>query len=140
MAWVFDASIAMAWCFEDEKSPETDALLDRLKTGEPVTVPQLWHLEIANVLTQAMRRKPKTRITREKRDEFLAMLAAATIMVDPETTAHAWIATLALADQRGLSTYDAAYLELALRLGVELATLDHELRAAALAEGVIVIP
>jgi predicted nucleic acid-binding protein len=139
MAWVFDVSVSMAWCFQDEATPDTDALLSRLMS-DPATVPQLWHLEVANVLTQAMRRKPKPRITPAQRSEFLALLSSATILVDGHTVSHAWKATLELADRYKLTTYDAAYLELAIRLDVELATLDRELRTAATAARLKVIP
>jgi predicted nucleic acid-binding protein len=137
MAWVFDASIAMAWCFVDEKTPDTDKLLHRLNL-DPAIVPSLWHLEIANVLTQAMR--TKKRLTHSERSEFLETMARAKIEVDTQTSLQAWTATLNIADQYVLSAYDAAYLELALRLGIELATLDQELRAAAKKAGVKVIP
>jgi predicted nucleic acid-binding protein len=139
MAWVFDVSVALAWCFDDERTPHTDALWDRL-LKEPATVPQIWHLEVANVLTQAMRRKPQARITASKRAEFLAIMADTTIYLDTHTISNAWTAILELADRHKLSTYDAAYLELAMRLGVKLATLDKDLRKAATAVGVKVIP
>ena len=138
MAWVFDASIAAAWCFDSEKTPAIETLLDRL-AHDAGTVPNLFHLEIANVLTQAMRKKPP-RITAAKRREFLDMLHAAPIVVDEKTSENAWAQTLTLADQHRLSLYDAAYLELALRANAELATLDRDLRTAAAAEGVPVIP
>jgi predicted nucleic acid-binding protein len=138
MAWVFDASIAMAWCFDDEKTAETDALLDRLDK-EPAVVPQLWYLEVANVLTMAMRKRVKARITEPQRTQFLGMLAAAPIRVDLEAHVHAWGTILNLADKHKLSTYDAAYLELAMRLGAPLATLDTELATAAKNVGVVVL-
>ena len=138
MAWVFDASIAAAWCFDSEKTPATEALLDRLGS-ESAAVPNLFHLEIANVLTQALRQKAP-RLTPEKRRQFLELLGAAPIHVDDQTARQAWDATLALADRHKLSTYDAAYLELALRLHAELATLDVALRKAAGVDGVCVIP
>jgi len=137
MAWVFDASISIAWAFDDEKTPETEALLDRLRQ-EDAFVPALWHLEIANLLSQAIRKK--ARITLTQRTQFLSMLAGEKINIDPLTHVQAWNATLALADSHKLSTYDAAYLELAIRMGVELATLDKDLRLAAAKAGVTVIP
>jgi len=137
MAWVFDASIALAWCFVDEKTPETDLLFHRLKS-DPAIVPSLWHLEVANVLTQVMR--TKKRLTHSERAEFLETMGRAKIEIDPQTARQAWTAILNLADQYALSTYDAAYLELAMRRGVELATLDKELRQAAAKAGVKVIP
>lgn len=138
MPFVFDCSIAMAWCFEDEASDATDALLDRLG-DDPAVVPNLFHLEVANVLAGALRAR-KPRITPAQRAQFLALMTAARITVDDRTQAQAWNATLDLADRHALSAYDAAYLELALRLRLELATLDADLRKAALAEGVTVLP
>lgn len=138
MAWVFDASVTMAWCFQDERTAKTDALLERLAT-DPGSVPQLWHLEVANILAQAMRQK-KPRIGEKDATAFLAMLMGAPIRIDPQTIGNAWVATIQLAIKHKLSAYDAAYLELALRLQCDLATLDRELQTAALAEGLAVIP
>ena len=136
--WVFDASIAAAWHFEAEQTPETEALLDRL-AGDSASVPSIFHLEIANVLTQAIRKKlPRT--TPQKRKDFLDTLSGLPIAIDAFTNEHAWTDIVKLADSYGLSTYDAAYLELAIRLGVELATLGQDLRKAARAAGVPVIP
>ncbi len=95
---------------------------------------------MANVLSQAIRRKPKARITGAQRAQFLGMLSAATVHLDSKTASQAWSTTLEIADQHKLSTYDAAYLELALRMGVELATLDKDLRKAGVAMGVKIIP
>jgi predicted nucleic acid-binding protein len=95
-------------------------------------VPSLWRLEVANSLT-AVRQK---RITQEFRNQSLADLARLRIRLDPDTAAHAWDATLKLADQYKLTTYDAAYLELAQRLALRLATLDQDLRRAARNAGV----
>jgi predicted nucleic acid-binding protein len=139
MPWVFDASIVMAWCFDDERTDATEALLERLDR-DLGTVPQLWHLEVANVLSNAMRKRPKARITESGRTQFLEMLAGAPIRVDTQTQQHAWATTLSLADKHKLSVYDAAYLELAMRLGVPLATLDADLRAAAKICGVPLLP
>lgn len=138
MAWVFDASIAATWCFDDERTPATEKLFDRLEQ-DAATVPNLFHLELANVLTQAMRKKPP-RISAAKRNAFLATLSQATIVLDDLTAPNAWQETLKLSDKYLLCVYDAAYLELALRLRVDLATLDRELRVAAASAGVTVIP
>ena len=138
MPWVFDTSIAAAWCFEDERTPETELLHERLET-DPATVPGIFPLEIANALTQAIRRKlPRT--TPHNRALFLQNLSDAALSIDPHTNRYAWDKTIELADHYKLTTYDAAYLELALRLNLELATLDADLRAAATAAGVTVIP
>jgi predicted nucleic acid-binding protein len=135
MQWVFDASITLAWCFDDEKTPSTEVLFDRLAVT-PAAVPQIWPLEVANVLALATR---KARITVSRRAKFLAMLAAQSITVDPLTHTIAFHDILTLADAYKLTVYDAAYLELAMRLGVPLATLDKDLSKAAIASGVAVL-
>ncbi len=96
-------------------------------------VPGLWRLEVLNGLRTAMRRAS---ITIAQRDEALAILGEWPLTVDHETDQRAWTDTLRLADRFGLTPYDAAYLELAARRGLPLATLDRELIAAASAAGV----
>jgi len=102
-------------------------LLDRLAAGDKAWVPALWHLELANVLLGAQR---KGRIDKAGIEKFLSALNVYDIEVDSETMALAWSKTLALAESFGLSLHDAAYLELALRRGLPVATLDRPLRAA----------
>ena len=118
--------------FEDEADPYASAILDLMPTLR-AHVPALWPLEVANVLLVGERRG---RITPSDSARFLAVLAAFPIAVDDETTSRAWGDTLAVARSRGLSVYDAAYLELAMRRSLPLATLDAKLRAAAEAVGV----
>jgi predicted nucleic acid-binding protein len=96
-------------------------------------VPSLWPLEVANALLVGERRK---RITPADAARFLAILGAFPITVDDETVSHAWTDTLHLARAHNLSSYDAAYLELAIRLGLPLAALDGKLKTAAQAVGV----
>jgi predicted nucleic acid-binding protein len=136
MEWVFDASVTMAWCFDDERTPQTEALFDRLIQGSVAIVPQIWPLEILNVLLLAGRRG---RITLDKRTEFLDLLATAPIQIDDDTARRASSDTLPLAEAHRLTTYDAAYLELALRHKLPLATLDKELRAAAIAANIVLL-
>jgi predicted nucleic acid-binding protein len=131
MSLVLDPSLALSWYFEDERTAAVDALLDQV-TEAGAVVPALWRLEIANGFQVAIRRK---RIDAEFRDRALTQLAAMPITVDPETTTYAWTATLQLCDHFRLTPYDAAYLELAQRRKLPLATLDKELRAAAQAVG-----
>jgi predicted nucleic acid-binding protein len=124
---VLDASLALAWYFQDEATPETDTILDRVaETG--AIVPALWRLELANGLQVAVRRG---RITAAYRDPSLADLTQMQIETDLETDLHAWSATLRLAEKHQLTLYDAAYLELAQRRRLPLATLDRGLRRAA---------
>jgi len=132
MTFVVDSSIALTWCFEDEATQAADALLVRL-TNEGAHAPSLWPLEVLNVLVMAQRRG---RITSEARQDRLALLHALPITLDTETAEQAWTITNRLAERHGLTLYDAAYLELAQRFGLPLATLDTDLRAAANAVGV----
>lgn len=135
-AFVIDCSVAVTWCFEDEATPESDALLDRL--GEEVAAaPAIWPLELGNVLAMAERRG---RITSAAIAEFLALVGDLTILIDEETPQRALREVLALARAEALTTYDAAYLELAMRLGVPLATKDSELRRVATKLGAELLP
>ncbi len=125
--FVLDCSATIPWVFASEATPETDALLDRLAAGAKARVPALWHLELGNVLLGAQR---KGRIDKAGIEQFLSALAVYDIEVDSETMAVAWSKTLSFAESYGLTVYDAAYLELALRRGLPLATLDGSLRKA----------
>jgi predicted nucleic acid-binding protein len=129
---VLDGSVTLAWLFYDEKDPYADAIVGKLPALE-MLVPRLWHLEIANVLLVGERRG---RCTQADATTWLAFLGGLPIVVDAATEARAWSGTIALGRQHGLTAYDAAYLELAMREGVPLATLDAKLKAAATAVGV----
>jgi predicted nucleic acid-binding protein len=124
---VLDSSVTLSWYFEDERTPETAALLHQVAQVGAV-VPALWCLEVANGLQMAVRRG---RITTDYRDASLGDLGSLAITTDPETSHHAWEATVRLADRFRLAVYDAVYLELAQRRHLPLATLDCPLRAAA---------
>ncbi|MCA9790640.1 MAG: type II toxin-antitoxin system VapC family toxin [Candidatus Eremiobacteraeota bacterium] len=127
LSLVLDCSVAMAWCFEDEARPATDAILDRV-AEEGAQVPSLWFLEVGNVLIVAERRG---RIEQAQVGEFLGLLGSLPIATDRSEASIAFVSVLPLARQLGLSCYDAAYLELAQRTGVGLATLDERLSRAA---------
>lgn len=133
---VIDASIALAWCFDDEATPQTDALLDRVRDEGAIT-PGLWRLELSNVLLQAERRG---RIAAADVAQRLDLISALPISVDAQTTTRAWGDTLAIARAERLTTYDASYLELALRRAAPLVTLDRDLADAARRRGVVVAP
>ncbi len=133
---VLDCSVAVAWCFEDEASPETDAILERVR-DEGALVPALWHLELGNVLVQTERRK---RLTAADTTTRLELIADLPIVADDETPTRALREVLTLARAEGLTTYDAAYLELAMRKGLPLATKDPTLRDAAKRSGVASLP
>lgn len=135
-AFVLDCSVAMAWCFEDEATAGTDALLDRLAIDAAV-VPALWHLEVANVLLQAEKRG---RILPAGTARFLSLIDALPIEIDHETAFRAGAPGLDFARTHGLTSYDAAYLELAVRRGIPLATMDKALVAACIRIGAEALP
>lgn len=135
MSLVLDASMAVSWLFDDERTPRAHAVMRRV-AEEGATVPSLWRLEVANVLENAVRRQ---RCDRDHVDRSLAHLGQMLIHADDETDRRAWSATLALAREERLTLYDAAYLELALRLQSPLATGDAALAAAASRRGIEVL-
>ena len=135
MSLVLDASLTLTWYFDDESTPVTDALLDQV-AGAGAVVPTVWRLEVANALQMAIRRK---RISEVFRDDALSRLLAMPITVDAETDAHVWTTALRLSARFGLTLYDAAYVELAQRCSLPLASLDQEMRAAASALNIKVL-
>jgi predicted nucleic acid-binding protein len=133
---VLDASMTIAWLFKDEQTEATQAILRRV-VAEGAFVPSLWRLEVANVLRNAVRRG---RCDDTYVDQSLARLTRLPIKRDEETDDHAWTSTRTLAKQEDLTLYDAAYLELALRKTLPLASCDKTLLAAAIRKNVPVIP
>lgn len=132
MSFVIDSSVALSWCFEDERTPATTALLHRIGATGAIA-PQHWPLEALNGLMMAERRK---RLDATRRQHLAGFLRDLPITLDPETTIQVWTATQRLATRFRLTIYDAAYLELAQRQNLPLASLDQELRAAGTALGV----
>ncbi len=127
--WVIDASVTLPWFFADEATPFTERLLDSL--GEQVLwAPALWVLECTNVLQSAQRRQ---RIDARRRAEIAGELSELPVRLDPHTPDSVGLDRLAAT--HGLSAYDAAYLELALRRSLVLVSLDADLIAAAKALG-----
>jgi len=135
LSFVLDASVALAWCFEDEQTPEVMALLDRV-TETGAIAPLLWPLEVLNGLVVAERRG---RLDAAKRGELAGFLRGLPVRLDGEMAEQAWDETLGLAGRFGLSVYDAAYLELARRRRLPLGTVDRGLGRGAAAAGVEVL-
>lgn len=135
MSVVLDSSATLAWVYSDEITEPIRHVFN-LVSENGAWVPGLWKLEVANILEMGARRG---RHDTAFRNSTLADLALLPISVDTETDRQAWGATLQLSERHRLTLYDAAYLELALRRGLPLASLDADLRRAAQAEGVVVV-
>lgn len=134
MAFVLDASVALAWAFADEQSPVADRAEHLLKTGaEIATAPDLWWYEIRNILVVGERRG---RISPTGTMLFLQQMTQLRIELVAERDD---LRLLELSRKHKLAVYDAAYLALALRERIPLATLDKALEAAAIAEGVVIL-
>jgi predicted nucleic acid-binding protein len=132
-AFVLDCSVTMAWYFKDEANAYSKAVRKHLADLGAV-VPALWPLEVANILVLGERRH---RSSEAEAGKWLRYLRLLPIRVDDETAARAWSDILHAARSHTLSVYDAAYLELAIRLGLPLASLDDRLTDAAAAAGVV---
>ena len=134
--FVLDCSIAASWLFEDEASAKTDELLQSLRDQNAI-VPSIWHLELGNVLVQAERRK---RITAAQIASRIELLNSLPITTDNETSGRAFREIISIARENILTTYDAAYLELAMRTNNPLATLDKALIRASHKNNVVTLP
>ena len=130
---VLDASIAVAWCFEDEKTADSEWALDAIASGAGPLVPALWPYEVANALLAAERRK---RVTGAQAAHFLSRLGNLGISIDDSHPSRTFEQVTSHAREWDLTVYDAAYLELAMREGLPLATLDAGLKSAAHRAGV----
>lgn len=130
---VMDASVTLAWCFEDEATDGTEGILDSLQPEDQILVPAHWPTEVANGLLMALR---KRRISWEQSTLLLNELAGLRVVVEVALSAEQVKAVLALAQRYGPTIYDAAYLELAQRRTLAIATLDMALAVAARAAGV----
>jgi len=132
-AFVIDASATLPWCFADEATEATNAVLAQLRAGDDAIVPAHWPLEVANALLIAVRRK---RISPEDAHQFLVDLEFLPIRVDTTTKNLVRAGVFPMAEQYGITAYEAAHLELAMRESTPLMTLDNDLRRAARASGV----
>lgn len=134
---VLDASLAISFCIEAELTQAVEAILDDFSQGISAVVPSLWAWEVSNVLLMAER---KGRLDATKRHHQIALLKKLPISVDEDAHKQAWSDTATLAQTYRLSVYDASYLELALRLGLPLGSLDKDLRNAAKKAGLKCLP
>ena len=135
--FVLDCSVTMTWFFAHEATQATDAIQSRLAGEATAFVPLHWRLEVGNTLLGAER---KTAKSQSETEHFLGLLSALSIETDGQTDTRALSNILSLARQHKLTSYDAAYLDLALSRGIPLATLDKELRAASKKLGVALLP
>ena len=135
MHFVLDCSVAISWCLVDENNTYANRIL-ALMSQSVAYVPGIWSLEVANTLLVAERR---SRITQEQSELAISLLQSLMIQVDKATERQALASTLKLGRQQNLAAYDSAYLELALRLELPLATLDVRLAEAAVRCGVDVM-
>lgn len=134
---VIDAAMAVAWVNPGQATPQTDALLAKFGQGVAAVVPALWPVEIANALLTLERRG---KLTVDERAAALEALKTLDFRIDHEMSGLAFTELSRLASELALSVYDAAYLELALRLNLPLACKDGPLRDAARKRRVLVVP
>jgi len=125
--FVIDNSVVMSWCFKDETSKYTDTVLDYLEKATAY-VPTIWPLEVSNVLLVAERKK---RLSQSDSSRFISLLFELPIIVEPESPERMLSEILALAREYKLSSYDASYLDLAMRKGLPIATTDKNIITAA---------
>jgi len=125
--FVVDNSVVMSWCFEDERNSYCDAVLESLADGEAF-VPGMWPLEVGNVLLVAERKK---RFTEASVVRFLELVSGLPLTVEQETPERMLKEIVSIAREQGISTYDASYIDLAMRLGLPMSTLDASMRKAA---------
>jgi len=132
MRFVLDCSVTMPWLLKNEPTGYAEKILKHLEKGEAL-VPFLWHLEVGNVLLSAERRK---RLLEAESERFLHWLSELPVTVDSQPPAMALSRVVSLGREQNLSSYDAAYLELAMREGTSLATVDKGLIQAAKKVGI----
>jgi predicted nucleic acid-binding protein len=134
--FVVDSSATLAWCFRDESIGWVEALFQQLTPHSEILVPRHWAFEVANAFVIAMRRG---RLTIQGLEQNFEVLRALPIYTEMTSDSSVFTTMVRLAEKHGLSVYDAAYLELAKRANLPLATLDDDLRRAAVSAGVAVL-
>lgn len=136
MTLVVDASVALAWLFEGEATPYSEAALSHVRDSGSI-VPSIWPLEVANALITGERR---SRLTVAQTAQALNVLRPLPIQIVEIGVETAWQEVIRLSREFRLTVYDASYIDLALRYGAPLASLDHRMRAAAERAGVLLLP
>jgi predicted nucleic acid-binding protein len=131
--FVLDASIVLTWCFPDEESQKAHQAAERIAAGDRVIVPAFWRHEMLNALLVGEKRK---RLTPELTQSFIGDLDRLPVDIDIPSSAVVFNTVQALCRKHGLTAYDAAYLEIAIRENNALATVDQDLRRASVAEGI----
>jgi predicted nucleic acid-binding protein len=126
----------MPWCCEDETTPASEEMLDWAMQGSTLHVPSLWVWEILNVVAVTVKRR---RLTPERADEFLRQLGNLNFRIDAPPAITDFPRLQALAQRHKLTAYDVAYLDLAMRLSLPLASVDDDLRKSALTEGIEIL-
>ena len=125
--FVLDNSVVMSWCFKDEENQYADNVLDYLSDATAL-VPSVWPLEVMNILLVAERRK---RLSEADSVRFISLLSQLPISVEYESPERIMRELLSFARENNLSSYDASYLDLSMRNGIPIATLDNQLLAVA---------
>jgi predicted nucleic acid-binding protein len=134
--FVLDASIVLTWCFPDEEARKAEEISERIALGDKPAVPSFWRHEVLNALLMGEKRK---RLTSELTRTFIQDLEQLPVEVDAPESATVFQLTQGLCRKHGLTAYDAAYLELAMRNRIVLATADGALERAARAEGIEIV-
>ena len=132
-SFVADASVAIAWVHPAQATSETEAMLDRLVAGDSLVVPALWPLEVANALTVLRRRR---KLTPDEARNAIEIIRELPVVIDHEAAAIAFTRLVDLASKYELTIYDAAYIELAARRELPLASNDARMKQAAIRSGV----
>ena len=134
--FVLDASIVLTWCFPDEEAQKAEEISERIALGDKPAVSSFWRHEVLNALLMGEKRK---RLTSELTQTFIQDLERLRVEVDAPESVTVFQVTQGLCRKHGLTAYDAAYLELAMRNRIALATADAALERAARAEGIEIV-
>ena len=134
--FVLDASIVLTWCFPDEEAQKAEKISERIALGDRPSVPAFWRHEVLNALLVGEKRK---RLTNELIQAFVDDLERLPTEIDTPAAATVFHSTQVLCRKHGLTAYDAAHLELAIRHRIALATADDALERAARAEGIEIL-